>query len=116
MSAPVGPGEYRIERIEERGLAVLRVPGPRLEITGREEFTAACARLLAEPAKKVVVDISAVEGIFSLFIGTLVDVHVRAERAGKRLSVMVSDPVRESLERMGLEGTLDLILSGTPPE
>ena len=94
---------------EDKDLAVLRVPGPRLEITQRESFAEACSRGLASPAAKLVVDLSQVDRIFSLFIGTIVDLHVRAERAGKSLTLLASPAVRESLGRMGLEKTLDLV-------
>jgi anti-anti-sigma regulatory factor len=100
---------FRVETIADRGLTVLRVLGPRLEIGSRDEFSRACDGLLSAETGKVAVDLTQVDRIFSLFIGTMVDLHVRAERVGKRLSIMASDPVYDSLARMGLEKTLDLV-------
>jgi anti-anti-sigma regulatory factor len=101
--------DFRVEMLTDRGIAVLRVPGPRLEIAQRESFARGCDALLASGAAKVVVDLSHVDRIFSLFAGTIIDLHVRAERTGKSLSVLASPPVRESFERMGLGESLDIV-------
>jgi len=105
----MGDAGFKIETVEERGLTVLKMQGQRLEITQRESFGEACDRLLAAETEKIVIDLSDLDRIFSLFIGSLVDLHVRAERSGKRLSVIASEAVRESLGRMGLEKTLDIV-------
>jgi len=100
---------FRVETVEERGITVLRALSQRLDITQRGSFSEGCDRLLAAETAKIVVDLSDLDRIFSLFIGTLVDLHVRAERAGKHLTVIASDAVRESLGRMGLEKTMDIV-------
>ena len=109
--------ELRVDTLADRGISVLRVPGPRLEITQRESFARGCDALLASGAAKVVVDLSHVDRIFSLFAGTIIDLQVRAERAGKSLSVLASPQVRDSFERMGLGRMLDIVAGAgeSPP-
>ncbi len=100
--------EFIVEELADRGISVLRVRPGRLEITQRAAFGEACDRLLSSTSERLVVDLSATDRIFSLFIGAMVDLHVRAERVQKRLTILAGGPVLESLQKMGLEKTLDL--------
>ena len=100
--------EFVVEELSDRGMSVLKVRARRLEITQRAAFGEACDRLLASTSDRLVVDLSGTDRIFSLFIGAMVDLHVRAERVGKHLSIVAGGPVLESLRTMGLEKTLDL--------
>ena len=55
-----------------------------------------------------VVDLQKIGRIFSLFIGSLVDLKQRADEKGKRLQIVVNPEVRKTFKRMNLLDTLDI--------
>ena len=99
---------------EARDAAVLKVRVRRLGLPMREEFLAATSELLARPEVKLIVDVSGLSRIFSLFIGALVDLNMRAQQAGKSLAVLTSPGVADQLRGMSLDQNMD-IREGHPP-
>ncbi len=93
---------------EEGDAAVLKVRARRLELRMREEFLAAMAELLARPETKLLVEILNLSRIFSLFIGALVDLNMRAQQAGKSLTVLAAPGVVKQLREMSLDRNMDI--------
>ena len=93
---------------EEEDLAVLKVRPRRLELPMRENFVAATAELLERPEARLAVDISNLSRIYSLFIGALVELDLRAKQAGKSLTLIVSAGVAGQLRKMSLDQNMNI--------
>lgn len=92
----------------EQFRTVLRVEAPALDIQHRDEFAQAFNSLLNSDHERIVVDLQKIDRIFSLFIGSLVDLHQRSNEVGKRLQILVSPGVHETFKRMNLLEALDI--------
>ena len=99
---------FEVVADEEQGLAILKVRARRLELRMREDFLRQTEELLDRPEEGLAVDLSGLPRIFSLFIGALVDLNMRVQRAGKTLAVFVSPAVAGQLRRMSLDQNMDV--------
>ena len=100
----------RLERVSDSETRLI-VPGEYLELPDRREFTAECEKLLKGEATKIVVDLTALRNIYSLFIGVLVDTALRAREAGKTFVIRARGQVAESLRLMNVDATAELDIS-----
>jgi len=98
----------RVDRLPERDLAVLRVFTPEVGMDHKDLFKALTEELLASPQSKLVVDLSKTRRIFSLFIGSLVDLHQRAGKESKTLTILAPKSIYEILQKMNLGDVLDV--------
>jgi len=94
--------------LTEEDLVVLKVRVRRLEVRMRDEFLAATAELLARPEARLAVDVSHVPRIYSLVIGMLVELNLRATPAGKSLTLIVSAEVLTQVSGMSLDQNMDI--------
>ena len=99
---------FVVEELPDQKQVRLRILTPRMDVGHRQAFAEACESLLASRHKSLILDLSGLPRIFSLFIGSLVDLTQRAEAADKRLEIHVTAGVRNTLERMNLGETLTL--------
>ena len=83
----------RIKVADDKDLAVLEVVSDTLALSDRDEFLKACGELLETGKKHVIIDMRGLRRIFSIFLGTVLDVNVKVGRAGGRLTVMASEEV-----------------------
>jgi len=89
----VGAELCRIKVSDEKDLAVLEVASDTLALSDRDEFLKACGELLDTGRKHVIIDMRGLRRIFSIFLGTVLDVNVKVGKAGGRLTVMASEEV-----------------------
>ncbi len=101
------PYACRLETVSATETRLI-VPGEQLSLKDRAEFTALCEKLLRSGTKTIVVDLTSLENIYSLFIGVLVDVALRARDAGKTFIIRASGRVAESLRLMNVDATATL--------
>lgn len=99
---------FEVVADEEQGQALLKVRVRRLELRMREDFLRSANELLDRPEAALAVDLSGLPRIFSLFIGALVDLNMRAQRAGKTLTLFVSPGVARQLREMSLDHNMDV--------
>ena len=83
----------KLTAIPEMETALLEVVRTSLEMTDREEFLAGCRALLAAGQRNLVIDLRGLQRVFSVFVGTMLDLHVRAGAEGKSLKVLASEEV-----------------------
>ena len=100
--------QMTVKEVPDRGLAVLRVIGE-LPFEKRKDFTAAAEQLLACEQQKLVIDLTRVIHLFSVYLGTIGDVHKRAIEAGKTLTVLVTRRIEEMFGQVGLDSVLTLV-------
>ena len=84
---------FRVAATPEKDTAVLTVLSDSLNMADREAFLAACRELLAGKASNLVIDLRALRRIFSVFIGSVMDVNARAKNEGRRLTVLTTEGV-----------------------
>lgn len=92
-AAGAGGGLCRLGTVPERGTALLQVMRESLEMADREEFLAACRQLLATGQPRLVIDLRSLRRIFSVFVGSVMDVNARARADGRRLTVLTTESV-----------------------
>ena len=98
----------RLEVRKEKDLAVLRVLPRELDFAQRLAFGEACGELLDSEARRLVVDLTRIERIFSVFVGTLADLALRAEDTGKSLTILARPAVAEVFQRVNLASPLNV--------
>lgn len=103
------PSRYSLNSIPERGIAMLRVTGD-LNMQQRKEFVFNLEQLLACPEKKLVVDLTRIERLFSIYLGTLVDVKQRAEKDGKVFSILATKKVAQLFSQANLDVHVPLVV------
>jgi len=105
------PMEFTVEDVESRDIAVLRIRGE-LGLEARREFAQHVQELLISPRSKLVVDLTGVTRIFSIYFGSLVDLSQQAEGQERSLSVLVSKEQARRFEQASLQVTLNLVTVG----
>ncbi|MFW5856909.1 MAG: STAS domain-containing protein [Planctomycetota bacterium] len=105
------PTEFTVEDVESRDIAVLRIRGE-LGLEARREFAQHVQELLLSPRSKLVVDLTGVSRIFSIYFGSLVDLSQQAEGQERSLSVLVSKEQARRFEQASLQVTLNLVTVG----
>jgi hypothetical protein len=86
-------GLCRLTSIPEMETALLEITRDSLGMTDREEFLAGCRSLLASGQKHLFIDLRGLRLVFSVFVGTVMDVNVRARADGRRLTVLAGPAV-----------------------
>ena len=107
---PGGSLVCRVERVSDSETRLI-VPGDELRLPDRHEFATACEKLLEGEAARIVVDLTSLQNIYSLFIGVLVDVALRAREAEKTFVIRARGNVAESLRLMNVDATAQLDIS-----
>jgi len=101
MTTRSAPAAYRVE------CGVLIV-GRELRQDHDLAFEQACAALLAEEGKALVIDLRAVSYISSTYIGMIAAAFFQARAAGRTLSIRAGDSVLRVLEAAGFAGLIAL--------
>ena len=101
-----------LEEVADRDICVLRVKGE-LDFDQRKDFSERVEELLAVSQKRLVVDLTGTRRLFSVFLGSMVDVHQRAEAAGKTLTVLASERVGHLFEQANLTSVLNVVVVGS---
>ncbi len=102
---------YTVEIMQERKLGRLRIMGE-LEWECRPDFIQAMNELAATGQDKLVVDLSGISRMASVFIGTLVDHGVKLTNSGKSLSVMLPAKLAKVVAGAGLDKVVTIIPVG----
>ena len=98
----------RIDKQEGVGAAVLRIAGE-LSPDQRPQFLEALNALLACPESKLVIDLTHIARLSSIFIGTLIDFAGRAQKAEKTIAVMLVPKAGAVCRLIGLEKVAQII-------
>ena len=104
----------RITTSEEKDLAVLQLVRDALELSDREEFLGACAKLLDTGRGRLVIDMRGLRRIFSIFVGTVMDVNARARKEGRHLTLMASEEVTSLFRTIVSSEVLDICPTTAP--
>jgi hypothetical protein len=105
---------FRLRSSEEKDLAVLQIMTDTLELSHREEFLAACAGLLETTRGRLVIDLRGLRRIFSIFVGTVMDVNAKAGAEGRRLTVIASPDVEKLFRTVVGPETLEICSPASP--
>lgn len=98
----------RIEIRKEKDLAVLRLLPKELAFAQRLEFGRACQELLASGCGRLAVDLTRVQALSSVFVGTLADLGLRATDAGQSVTILASPGVAEIFRKVNLASPLNV--------
>jgi anti-anti-sigma factor len=98
----------KIKAMDDRGIIMLTVQGE-LDWDSRQEFQQATTELLGNPHDKAVIDLSGIQKMSSLFIGTLTDCARIARESNKHLSVIMDKRIAAVCRTAGLEKVLSII-------
>lgn len=101
--------EWTIDEMPDRDLAVLRISGE-LDFDMRPEFQKAITDLVEKGCKKLVIDLSNISRMSSVFIGTLIDQGHSIQQNGKSLSVMLVDRIARICTDAGLDKVVHIIV------
>ena len=98
----------------EKGLAVLRMSRDSLELSDREAFLAACRQLLDTDQPRLVIDLRGLRRIFSIFVGTIMDVNARARKEDRHLALMASGEITKLFRTVVGSEVLEIYEAGPP--
>ena len=99
-----------IQDIPDRDIALLRVTGE-MDFDVRPAFQKALLDLLAMPRAKLIVDLSRISRMSSVFIGTLIDSGNTATKSHKTLSVMLVEKLATVCRDSGLDKVVSIIVA-----
>ncbi len=99
-----------VTQIQERDTAILRVQGE-LDFDERGRFEGAVQELMASRAKRLIIDMSMITRMSSVYIGTLVERGHALHTEGRKLSVSVPKQVGRICRESGLDKITNLIVS-----
>lgn len=102
-------GRFITQEIPERDLAVLRVSGE-MEFEQRKDFVEAFDGLLESDCDKIVVDLTRIQRLFSIYLGTLVDFQQRSDKAGKTFSILAGQRLHTLFEKAKLLEVLTIVV------
>ncbi len=105
------PLNYSITSIDDRNMAVLKVESV-LDFEVRSDFQQAMTELFAADAGKLVIDLSRITRMFSLFIGTLIDHGNAARAAGRSLTVILPVQMAKTCREAGLDKAVTIVTRG----
>ncbi|MHC4870912.1 MAG: STAS domain-containing protein [Planctomycetota bacterium] len=100
--------EYTLSKVDNNDISVLKVAGE-LDISERKKFLNGLNELIETGSAKVVIDLSRINSMSSLFIGSLVDFGGKVNASGKTIAVMVKPAVAKVCSMIGLEKVVQLI-------
>jgi hypothetical protein len=78
---------------QARSEAVLRVLADEISLSDRDAFMRGCQQLLDTGCSKLVIDFGGLDRVFSIFVGTVMDVNARAHGEGRELEVVAGEGV-----------------------
>ncbi|MHC4874316.1 MAG: STAS domain-containing protein [Planctomycetota bacterium] len=104
--------KFMINEIPQRNICILRASGE-LNVEDRKKFSMNADKLLRTEQEKLVIDLTRVNKIFSLYIGSIVDISRRAEEKKKSFSVMAQGTVLRILQEAGITEIVSVIDAGT---
>jgi len=90
--------KYSFKTLPERNLTVLKVNSA-LTMEDKTEFSESCRTLLDCDESNIVVDLVKLDNIFSLFYGSIADLHFEAEKKGKVLTVLCNDNLAQRFDQ-----------------
>jgi len=96
--------------VEEQNVAILRVEGD-LDFDERTTFNRAVLDLIATPTTKLVIDMSRITRISSVFIGELVTHAHAASSSSRSISVSVPSQIAKICQESGLDKVTNLIVA-----
>ncbi|MBN2712421.1 MAG: STAS domain-containing protein [Planctomycetes bacterium] len=99
---------WKIETFADRDISVLRLTGD-LDFDMRGEFSKALDELLATSSKKLVLDLSKISRMSSVFIGSMVDYGGSAASKGKTISCMLREKMARVCVDAGIEKVITVI-------
>jgi anti-anti-sigma regulatory factor len=102
------PTAFSVEDVEARDIAVLRIRGE-LGLEARTEFAQKTKELLLTERSKLVVDVTGVSRIFSIYFGSLVDLSQQAAAEERSVSVLVTPEQAARFEQANLQIPLNLV-------
>ena len=102
-----------LREIADRDIAILRVSGE-MDFEVRMDFHKALQALLASPRQKLVVDLTHITRLSSVFLGTLIDYGNRAQQIGKTLSVVATAKVAGVCQSAGVDKAVQIVVSKEP--
>ena len=100
--------EYKIVEMPDRDIAMLHVEG-HLDFDSREKFKQALKSLHDFKRDKLVIDLSRVTGMSSLYIGSLMDFGNNIGKDDRNLSVMLTPVLHRVCTQVGLDSVVNLI-------
>ena len=107
--------QFSIREFPDRGICCLSVDGD-LSFDGRKDFSRFFGNLLASPREKLVIDMTRLERIVSVYLGTLVDCHKRATERNKTLTVLIPPKLQQTFKVFGIDKAVQIIAIEPKPE
>ena len=101
--------DFTLSEVEERGICLLRARGV-LDFDSRKAFYAKAEMLLSSRQDKLVIDLTAANHIFSVYLGSIVDLTKRAGENNKQLVVLAKKKVVDLFEQANLMDTVNVVL------
>jgi hypothetical protein len=89
----LGSELVRVSTDRSGSQAVLRVLADDISLGDRDAFMRGCQELLATQCSRLVIDFGRIERVFSIFVGTVMDVNARAHGEGRELEVLAGPGV-----------------------
>lgn len=100
---------FTVKEVPDRAICVMRAQGE-LDLDQRKDFSFSAEQLLASDQPKLVLDLTKVSRMFSIFIGTIVDLNQRATQNGKVFSVLAGKKVADLFEQANLNETIPVVV------
>jgi anti-anti-sigma factor len=99
---------FHITEIVERDICVMKITGE-LRFEHRTQFKTASKSLLTSDRSKIVIDLSNAKRVFSMFLGSMVDLQQSLKEHGKTMAILCSPRVMKLFEQANLDKLLTLI-------
>ncbi len=100
--------QYQISARTDQDFALLQVSG-QLELEERGDFLDILDELLATDPAKLVIDLSGMERMCSVYIGTLIDFAARATEKEKSVAAMLPKLAADRCRLVGMEKAVQII-------
>jgi anti-anti-sigma regulatory factor len=100
-----------VNEITERNICILKANGE-LTLEDRDEFSFNGEILLSSDQEKLALDLTGVNQLFSLYVGSIVDLAKRAKESGKSFTVVAKGKVLLILQQANLSELANLIDAG----
>jgi len=107
METDEGKEPFEIKNFPEKDLVLLKVNVP-LEMDRKYKFTDACRALLEVKETNLVIDLSRADKIFSLFLGSIADLHMSCEKQGKNLTVLANRKIMKRFSQTSFTQFLNI--------
>lgn len=100
--------EHSLSRLAQRGIEILRLRGE-LEYEDRPALIELLRGLVGGGGNKLVVDLTQVDRLSSVFIGTFLDYAAKARETGKSLSLVMRGRMAGICRNAGLDRAAQII-------